>query len=65
MKKIVWFARGGDFLRCGPYNSQIEAVKAMRLAPPKGMSYIWCKSDVPRYPNNMFVWPEEITEKKK
>lgn len=56
---IVWFARGGGILRCGPFTSQIKAVKAMRLGPPR-RDQVWCVDpNIPRYPPNMFVWPEE------
>ena len=50
-KKIVWFARGGDIARCGPYESQIEAVDAMRLKKKPGQNQ--------EFPSDVFVWPEE------
>jgi hypothetical protein len=50
-KKIVWFARGGDIARCGPYESQIEAVNVMRLVKKPGQNQ--------EFPPDVFVWPEE------
>jgi hypothetical protein len=29
--KLVWYARGGHIAKCGPFDSQVEAVAAMRL----------------------------------
>lgn len=51
-KRVQWFARGGGLLRCGPFSSQVEAVKEMRLVGNPG-------DNVPRYPDDIFVWPEE------
>jgi hypothetical protein len=50
-KKIVWFARGGELAKSGPYHTQVAAVNAVRLANPKD-------NDV--FPPNAFVWPEEV-----
>ena len=55
MKKIVWFARGGDIMKCGPFKTQMEATQAMKLDISK------CKNiteGVILFPENMFVWPE-------
>lgn len=49
--KIQWFARGGGILRSGPYPSQVAAVAAMRT--------VESTPDLPRYPDDLFVWPEE------
>lgn len=50
--KIVWFARGGDIAKCGPFSTQIEATNAMRLVKNSKNNDI--------FPDNVFVWPEEI-----
>jgi MarR-like DNA-binding transcriptional regulator SgrR of sgrS sRNA len=52
-KKIIWFARGGQITRCGPFETQIEATNAMRL--PKFHRHHLCDE----FPDNVFVWPEE------
>lgn len=51
--KIVWYARGGDVLRFGPFKTQAEAARALRLAKST--------PDCARYPDNAFVWPEEVS----
>ena len=51
-KRIVWFARAGDIARCGPFDSQVEAVNALRLHKTKGSLH--------EFLPNMFVWPEEL-----
>jgi hypothetical protein len=48
IKKIVWFARGGEVLHSGPYNSQVDAIKALKLRHSGTL------------PNSAFVWPEEV-----
>ena len=48
-KTIKWFARGGGLLKCGPYDSQIEATNALRLT---------AEPDV--FPSDAFVWPEKV-----
>jgi len=50
-KKIVWWARGGGIAKCGPFDSQIEAVDAMRLKKKPGQTQ--------EFPPDVFVWPEE------
>lgn len=50
--KIVWFARGGNISKCGPFPTQVDAVNAMRLVQKD--------SDV--FPPNVFVFPEEVEE---
>ena len=42
-----WFARGGGIEKCGPFKSQLEAVKAMMTT--KGLPAEDC-----------FVWPEMV-----
>lgn len=44
---IQWFARGGNIKRCGPFKTQADAVKALRLTNDRG------------FPADAFVWPEE------
>lgn len=62
---IVWYAKGGGIARWGPFASQVEAVRAMRLAPvhrertPWGTETTPIKDKTPRYPDDMMVWPEE------
>ena len=51
-RKIVWFARGGDIAKCGPFKSQLEATNAMRLATIAG------RARTELFPDNVFVWPE-------
>ena len=45
-ERLVWFARGGGIKQCGPFDSQLEAVNAMRLA-----------KDPDSFPEDIFVWP--------
>lgn len=57
-KKTVWFAKGGGIARVGPFASQIEATKALRLA------HTPANQNNPRpsraeFPADAFVWPEE------
>lgn len=63
-KKIVWFARGGDIARCGPYDSQVEATNAMRLIDegPDPVRVGDSFRDPLRggFPDNVFVWPEDV-----
>lgn len=35
MKKILWFARGGGIAKMGPFQNQVEATNALRLAKGK------------------------------
>ena len=52
--KVQWFARGGDVLRMGPFDSQADATRALILSnSPRGM---------PTFPPDAFVWPEYIEE---
>ena len=55
--RIVWYARTREIERMGPFESQVLAFKAVRLAgsPP----------DAPRYPPDLLVWPEEVQERPK
>jgi hypothetical protein len=65
-KPVKWFARGGGIARSGPFDTQVEATRALRLAPEDAH---W--SDTPaqyarkvrkaaaRFPPDAFVWPEE------
>jgi hypothetical protein len=56
-KKIVWFARGGNIAKSGPYKTQIEAVNAMRLVNNPKLD-----DTQPIFLRDIFVWPEEVTE---
>jgi hypothetical protein len=49
---LEWFARGGGIARCGPFDSQVKAVAAMRLVRRKPTD--------PEFPPDVFVWPEPI-----
>ena len=74
-KKIQWFARGLDIAKCGPFKSQIEATNAMRLVKKpartriagdcrKGGVKLWVVEEPAQndeFPQNMFVWPEEVS----
>jgi hypothetical protein len=57
-RKIQWFARGGGIARCGPFKSQIEATNAMRLV--KREATIHEVEQRCEFPDNVFVWPEEV-----
>ena len=50
-KKILWYARGGGLARMGPFESQVEAVKALRT--------MGSTPTYPIYPSDSWVWPEE------
>lgn len=52
--KVLWFARGGEISRCGPFESQVEAWKAMRYTEEHKKIF---RSDHPR---DTAVWPEEV-----
>lgn len=62
MPKIVWYARGGGIAKMGPFDTQVAAVNAMRLAPLK--EGIWTTRAQVRareaqiFPKDIFVWPE-------
>lgn len=63
-KKIVWFAKGGGIARCGPFDTQVEAAAAMRLAKPVGLARsvavnINTQFTRDEFPADVFVWPEE------
>ena len=73
-KKIIkWFAKGGGIARCGPYDTQVQAINAMRLVKrpaqtriasdfTKGHAKVWLVRDEQRkeFPDDVFVWPEEV-----
>lgn len=48
--ELVWYASGGDIKKCGPFATQSEAYKAMRLQD----------QSLSIYPADIVVWPEEI-----
>jgi len=66
-KKLVWFARGGDVARMGPFKCQEEAAQhtmvhaencAMTQYPPG------CTCDCQLRPiDGAFVWPEIMKRK--
>ena len=71
--KIVWFARGGGIARAGPFDSQLEATAAIRLAPEPELSPAWAHLADPagrrpapyrEFPVDAFVWPEEVSARK-
>jgi hypothetical protein len=47
-KSVRWFGRGGGIKKCGPFESQLAAVKAMMTT--EGFPIDDC-----------FVWPELVT----
>lgn len=47
---IVWYARGGDIARMGPFDSQVVAWERLRL--------IGSTPEFPKYHQNALVWPE-------
>ena len=51
---VEWWARGGGITRCGPYESQVEAWKAMRYTDALRLS---TRLD---HPADTAVWPEEV-----
>lgn len=65
--KIVWYARGGDIMRSGPYETQVEAAASI-------MQHDWtCAGQHHPYgpctckgkpAENAFVWPEEEDEER-
>jgi len=59
-KKIKWFARGGGILKAGPFNNQIEATKSMIILNHCDNPICPCKTVAPTFPDNVFVWPEEV-----
>ena len=56
-KKYKWFARAGDVICAGPYDSQYEAYYKNRLA--SSTEECW------RFAENMLVWPEFVEEETK
>lgn len=73
-KRVLWFARGGGIARCGPFDTQIDAVNAMRLVKREARTRIAGdfrkgRADVAlvhepeqcaEFPSDVFVWPEEV-----
>lgn len=71
-KKIVWFARGGGIKQCGPFETQVEAVNAMRQVEESDSDYARffssCRDPLAAmrpqlkggFPTDVFVWPEEV-----
>ena len=66
--RVQWFARGGGLTRTGPFETQVEAVKAMRLVRKKATldakTYEFHTHFEPHpdeFPPDVFVWPEEMT----
>ena len=57
-RKMLWFASGGDIARCGPFETQVDAYKAMILHPSRRSSSLI-------YPTNIIVWPEWVDEQNK
>lgn len=53
---ILWYARGGNIARMGPFQSQVEAQRALQLAVEPGEE----SPCLPRYPANAYTWPEEV-----
>jgi len=56
-KKIKWFAKGGGIAKCGPFETQVEAAKAMMLEPQPGGYGV--AEDLRIFPDGVFMWPEE------
>lgn len=52
MENALWYAAGGYIARCGPFKTQQEAWKAMRL-----VDRLAAQEHCP-YPKNTRVWPE-------
>ena len=44
-KKIVWYSRGRDIKRMGPYKSQLEACNSLRTTKgfPIEDAFVWCE----------------------
>lgn len=64
-KKIVWFARGGGIKKAGPFDSQVAAVRAMKLID-EGPNPVRCGNSFREplrggFPSDVFVWPEEVS----
>lgn len=49
-----WYARGGDVVRMGPYETQAAAMRALVL--------VGSDPEKPSYPPNAYAWPEEFRE---
>jgi hypothetical protein len=63
-KRVKWYAKGGGIARMGPFKSQAEASKHLKLAPQpelvpgsifKPTSHPWGDAE---FPPDAFVWPE-------
>ena len=67
-KRVVWFARGNGVSRIGPFDTQLLATNAIRLALPsdtvttRTMLGILPKAhaSTESFPPDAFVWPEEV-----
>ena len=59
---IVWFARGGEFARIGPFATQVEAAARVMVhalnCPIQKWPYTDCDCDL-RPIEGAFVWPEK------
>ena len=55
---VVWFARGGDIQRSGPFKTQLEATQSLRLRHRNTHA-----PEVPVFPPDAFVWCEEAPER--
>lgn len=59
--KTKWYAKGGNIAKCGPFETQEAATKAMLLVP---YQVNWRGRPSHDYgpgalfPDNIFVWPE-------
>lgn len=58
MAKVVWFAKGGGIAKMGPFKSQAEAARHIRLV--KSEATRWAPAQQAEFPADAFVWPEEL-----
>jgi len=60
--QILWFARGGDVARSGPYDTQVEAARSLMVHRDCCKSKQWPRTaecDCGLAPiKGAFVWPE-------
>jgi hypothetical protein len=66
MKKTQWFAKGGDFIRMGPYKTQEEAARHLLIHAENCRCQRWPHREcdcVLRHIDGAFVWPEILESK--
>ena len=62
--RVVWFARGGDVARMGPFSTQVEASAHVMVHDPQCSIQHWPQVECDcglRPIDGAFVWPEKRT----